>query len=191
MKRTNISQDPEKTKQRVTELWQGLKIKQKQAIRSLADITAQPIYRTQETGTISARLTIAFAQSLGISPLYITGEVDDPGECTDALIRDLLLKYGYRSLVASMEIPEAKPAKRKYERRAKPEATETSVDESAEEDAPVEDAPVVPEVQLSPGSDALTVEDLQQLVFALYVQAKAGIISSKEKLDQIKQIILL
>jgi len=190
LKRTNISQNPEKTKQRITELWQGLKIKQKQAIRSLADITAQPIYRTQETGTISARLTLAFAQSLGVSPLYITGEVDEPGECTDALIREVLLKYGYQKLVASMEIPEAKPAKRKYERRTKPEAAEASVDESAVEDVPVEETPAVPEVQFPPSGETLTAEDLQQLVFALYVQAKAGITSSKEKLDQIKQIIL-
>ena len=42
---------------------------------------------------------------------------------------------------------------------------------------------------MPPGSDALTAENLQQLVFALYVQAKAGITASKEKLDQIKRII--
>ena len=116
--------------------------------------------------------------------------MDEPGECTDTLIREVLLKYGYQKLVASMEIPEAKPAKRKYERRTKPEAAEASVDESAEEDVPVEEASAIPEAQLPPSGETLTVEDLQQLVFALYVQAKAGITSSKEKLDQIKQIIL-
>ena len=191
LKRTNISKDPEKTKQRVTELWQGLKIKQKQAIRTLADITAQPVYRTQETGTISARLVLAFAQSLNISPYFLTGEVDEPGECTEAAIRELLLKYGYRELVASMEIPEAKPAKRKYERRIKPDVVEATVDEAVEEAVVEEEAPATAEVQLPPTSDALTAEDLQQLVFALYVQAKAGITASKEKLDQIKRIILL
>jgi len=183
LKRTNISKNPEKTKQRVTELWQGLKIKQKQAIRELAGITAQPIYRTQETGTISARLTLAIAQSLGVSPLYITGEVDEPGECTEALIRDLLLNHGYRNLVASME-----PVKRKYTRREKPESEEVAAEEIVAEDVPDEETPVA-EVQLPPGSDAMTSEDLQQLVFALYVQAKVGIANSKEKLDQIKRII--
>ena len=185
LKRTNISQAPEKTKQRVTELWQGLKIKQKQAIRSLADVTAQPIYRTQETGTISARLVLAFAQSLNISPYYLTGEADEPGECTDELIRDLLLKYGYRELVASLE-----PIKRKYEKRVKAEAEEVPVEEAAEEDVQADETPAAAEVQLPPGSDAMTAEDLQQLIFALYVQAKAGITASKEKLDQIKLIIL-
>jgi len=186
LKRTNISQAPEKTKQRVTELWQGLRIKQKQAIRGLADITAQPIYRTQDTGTISARLAIAFAQSLNVNPFYLTGEVDEPGEYTDAAIRALLLKYGYRALIASMEIPEAKPAKRKYERHAKPEAA----DESAEGPAPAEEAAPAPVAQLPSGSGELTAEDLQHLIFALYVQAKAGIANAKEKLDNIKLIML-
>jgi len=190
LKRTNISKDPEKTKQRVTQLWQGQKMKQKQAIRELAGITAQPIYRTQETGTISARLVLAFAQSLGVSPLYLIGEVDEPGECTDALIRDILLKYGYRELVASMEIPEAKPTKRKYTRREQLAQVEASAEEAAEEDAQIDEVPTTTEMQLPSVSDTLTADDLQQLIFALYVQEKAGIIASKEKLDQIKRIIL-
>ena len=169
----------------VTELWQGLKIKQKQAIRALADITAQPIYRTQETGTIFAKLVLAFAQSLNVNPFYLTGEADEPGECTDGAIRELLIKYGYRGIVASMG-----PAKRKYERHVKPDVVESPVDESTEEDVPVNGSPIASAPQLPPSSDALTVEDLQQLVFALYVQAKAGIANAKEKLDQIKLIIL-
>ncbi|MCL2301323.1 MAG: hypothetical protein FWC27_14365 [Firmicutes bacterium] len=185
LKRTNISRSPEKTKQRVTELWQGLKIKQKQAVRELADITAQPVYRTQETGTVSARLTLAFAQALNVNPFYLTGEADEPGECTDLLIRDLLLRCGYQKLVASMELP---PAKRKYTRHPRPETEETTTEElpadDAEEDSAEETVP-----QLPPGSGALTGEDLQQLVIALYVQAKAGITSAKEKLDQIKLVI--
>ncbi|MCL1952982.1 MAG: hypothetical protein FWF60_09160, partial [Oscillospiraceae bacterium] len=96
LKQTNISTDSEKTRQRVTELWQGLRIKQKQAIRELAGITAQPVYRTQETGSISARLALAFAQALNVNPFYLTGEADEPGECTEAAVRELLLKYGYR-----------------------------------------------------------------------------------------------
>jgi hypothetical protein len=43
---------------------------------------------------------------------------------------------------------------------------------------------------LPPCSDTLTAEDFQNLIFALYVQAKAGIASSKEKLEQIKRIML-
>jgi len=193
LKRTNISQDSEKTKQRVTELWQGLKIKQKQAIRELADITAQPVYRTQETGTISARLALAFAQFLNISPYYLTGEADEPGEFSDEAMRDLLLKHGYQKLVMDMELP---PAKRKYTRHIRPEADAMLAEKLPADDAAAEVAPAeepaqqsVPAPQLPSSSEALTAEDLQNLIFALYVQAKAGITSSTEKLDQIKLII--
>jgi len=184
LKRTNISKYPDKTKERVTKLWKGLKVKEKQAIRELAGITAQPIYRTQETGTISARLTLALAQSLNLNPLFITGEVDEPGECTDVLIRDLLLKHGYREVIASMA-----PIKRKYERRVNLDAEEVPAEEVAEEVVAVEETPAAAEMQLPPGSDALTTEDMQNLIFALCVQAKAGITNSKEKLDQIKLIM--
>ena len=105
-------------------------------------------------------------------------------------MRDLLQKYGYQKLVLELNSPEEKPAKRKYERRTKPEALETFADEPAEEIVPVEELPAATEAQLPPGSDTLTAEDLQNLLFALYVQAKAGITASKEKLDQIKLIIL-
>ena len=52
-----------------------------------------------------------------------------------------------------------------------------------------EEAPDAPVKQLPPGSDTLSSDELQRLIDALYIQAKAGIASSKEKLDQIKLII--
>jgi len=45
-------------------------------------------------------------------------------------------------------------------------------------------------VQLPTNSDTLTAEDLQNLIFALYVQDKAGIPGAKEKLNKIKLIML-
>jgi hypothetical protein len=94
-------------------------------------------------------------------------EADEPGECTDAAIRELLLKYGYRELAATMEIPEDKPAKRKYARRAKPEAVGAAVEESAEEVVSAEEAPAAPEVQLPTGSDTLKAEPATQLASSL------------------------
>jgi len=191
LKRTNISKDAEKTRQRAKDLWKGLKLVQRQAIKELAGVSSQSIYKVYNDGGISIKVALAFAQTLNINPLYLTGEADEPGECADTVIRELLLRYGYQKLAAEIELPEAKPEKRKYTRREKPEtpaeaACSTEDDETAaEEMAPQPEA--VP--QLPPSSDALTTEDLQQLVFALYVQAKAGITSSKEKLDEIKLII--
>ena len=189
LKRTNISQDPEKTQQRARELWQSLKNKEKQALKDLADVTSQTIYRIYENGGISARLAIAFAQCLNVSPFYLTGETDARGACSDAVIRELLLKYGYQKLVASMELPEAKP--KRPAPPPKPAVEEAPAEATEGESVPAEEFQPQPEpvVQLS-GSEALTAEDLQPLICALYIQAKAGIAKSKEKLGQIKQILL-
>ncbi|MCL2299259.1 MAG: hypothetical protein FWC27_03820 [Firmicutes bacterium] len=196
LKRTNISKDAEKTAQRAKEIWKGLKLVQRDAIKELAGVSSQSVYKVYNDGGISIKLAIAFAQTLGISPYYLTGEADEPGECTDSLIRELLLQCGYQKFVAELELPEEKPAKRKYTRHIKPEADETLTEELPAEDAAAEEPPAeVPApqptltTQLPPGSEALTAEDLQDLVFALYVQAKASIPGSKEKLDQIKQVI--
>jgi len=190
LKRTNISVDGEKTRQRTEELWKGLKIKQKQAVKELADISFQTIYRVYNTGGISIKTALALAQELNVSPYYLTGETDEPGAFSDGAMLELLQKYGYKSLLTEMQPAERQ--KRKYTRRETPEQVEATVEEEPAEEAEEEPAPPpVPEPQLPPGSDALTAEDLQQLLFALYVQAKAGIANSKEKLEQIKQIILL
>jgi len=191
LKRTNISKDAEKTKQRAKDLWKGLKLVQRQAIKEFAGVSSQSIYKVYNDGGISIKVALAFAQTLNINPLYLTGEADEPGECSDALIRELLLRYGYQKLVAEIELPEAKPEKRKYTRREKPEPEETPADVAEEEETSAEETADLPDPvpQLPLGSDALTADDLQQLVVALYVQAKAGITSSKDKLDQIKLII--
>jgi hypothetical protein len=196
LKRTNISKDAEKTAQRAKEIWKGLKLVQRDAIKELAGVSSQSVYKVYNDGGISIKLAIAFAQTLGIRPYYLTGEADEPGECTDSLIRELLLQCGYQKFVAELELPEAKPAKRKYARREKPEVEEVLAEDAqaevaAEEEVPAEVPALQPDPvpQLPADSEALTAEDLQQLVFALYVQAKAGITSSKEKLDQIKLVI--
>ena len=195
LKRTNISKDAEKTAQRAKALWKSLKLVQRDAIKELAGVSSQSVYKVYNDGGISIKLAIAFAQILGISPYYLTGEVDEPGEYSDELVRDLLLQCGYQKFVAELELPEAKPAKRKYTRHQKPEAAdvpteELSADEATEDAAAEGPAPQPdPAPQLPPGSDTLTAEDLQNLIFALYVQAKAGIATSKEKLDQIKLIM--
>ncbi|MCL2495248.1 MAG: hypothetical protein FWE98_06285 [Oscillospiraceae bacterium] len=106
-------------------------------------------------------------------------------------ILGLLLRYGYQKLVAEIELPEVKPEKRKYTRCEKPAPEETPADVAEEDEISAEETADLPDPvpQLPLGSDALTADDLQQLIFALHVQAKAGITSSKEKLDQIKLII--
>jgi len=151
LKRTNISKDAEKTKQRSETLWKSLKLAQRDVIKELAGVSAQTIYKVYKDGGISIKVTLAFAQTLGINPYYLTGEADEPGECTGAIIRKLLLKHGYKKLVSEIVWSEATSEKRKYTRREKPEPVEVSA--ASEEE--VEAADEEPASQLPPGSDEL------------------------------------
>ena len=187
LKRTNISKDAEKTKQRAKEIWKGLKLIQRDAIKELAGVSSQTIYKVYNDGGISIKLAIAFAQILNISPVFLTGEVDEPGECTDAIIRELLLKHGYQKLIASIELPSAKH-KRKYTKREKvePVAAPAVIPTNAQAVEPI----TAPEPQLPPNASALTFEEFQQLFHTMQIRAKAGIPDAKEKLLQIQMILL-
>ena len=172
LKQTNISVDGGKTKGRVEKLWKSATAEQKKTVLELADVIAATIYRVFRTGSISAKLAVPLAQALNRDPFYLTGEADEPGECTDALLRKLLLKHNYKNIVAEANL------KRPYERRYEP----------AEEAESEVSLPLTP--PLPPDSGALTADDLHLLLHALTIQAKAGIAAAKEKLAQIKLLLL-
>jgi len=184
LKRTNISVNAEATKQRVEEILRPAKIAQKKAIRELAGVTAQVFHNIYERGNISIKMVIAISQTLNLNPFYITGKADEPGVYSVEALRDLLLKHGYRALVAELELSEKK--KRPYNRR-EPAVTETAATET-------EEAPAVEEVQALPPAPAPAVqlEEAEQfaLLVALRIRGKAGIDGAKERLEQINQLLL-
>jgi hypothetical protein len=100
LKQTNISTDGAKTKERTEALWKAAKPAQKQDIRELAGVVAASVYRVYNTGSISAKLAIAFAQVLNISPFYLAGEADEPGAFAEADLLRLLEQHGYKKLLA-------------------------------------------------------------------------------------------
>ena len=187
LKRTNISVDAEKTKLRFEEIFKPAKIKQKQAVRELAGVTSQVAHNIYNTGNISAKMVIAVSQVLNVSPFYLTGEADEPGEFSDEALRELLMKHKYRDLVASIELPEKK--KRPYTRRAVQETP--AVEDVAEEEIPVV-AESVPEEQSIPAAPAFSLEEADQaaMLRALHIRSKAGIDGAQERLDQINQLLL-
>lgn len=181
LKRTNISVSPDKTKQRVEEFMRPAMIAQKKAIRELAGVSPQVTHSIYASGKISIKMVIAISQTLNLDPFYLTGQSDEPGEYSDAALRELLLKHGYRALVASLELAEAKP-KRPYTRRKKPEQevpSESNV-QQGKKDAEA----------LLPLAAVLSEEDQQALLRALHVRCKAGIVGAKERLDKINQLLI-
>lgn len=185
LKRTNVSKSAEKTRQRAEELLRPAKIAQKKVIRELAGVSTQVLHSIYSTGNISIKMVIAVSQTLNISPFYLTGAADEPGECSDATLRDLLLKYGYRSLVASLELAEKK-------KRADAAAPQPAGGEASEEQL-VDAANFIPlpaEPQWQLDINALDETDLRFLLSGIAIQAKAGIPSAKERLEKIMRLLL-
>ncbi len=168
LKKSNVSVDGEKTKQRVEALWKGAKREQKAQILALADVVRATLYRVYETGGISAKLVVAMAQILDVSPSYLTGASDSPtrdlenGECTDAVIAAFLNEKGYQKLVE--KYPSTVQNKRQRVRRASDRKVA----------AIVLDSPSVAENSdfALPSSSALTDEEVVILLRALLIKAK-------------------
>lgn len=98
LKRTNISADEEKTKLRVKDDFIGLRNKQKAAIVELTGLKRTSIYRVFREGNVSAKIVLALAQSLNVSPYYYTGEIEEKGEFNDMLLQEFLANKGYTRL---------------------------------------------------------------------------------------------
>jgi len=188
LKRTNVSKSAEKTQQRAEELLRHAKLAQKKAIRELAGVSSQVMHNIYSTGNISIKMVIAISQTLNVSPFYLIGAADEPGEFSDAALRDLLLKNGYRSLVAAMELAEKKK-RADVQREAEASAPQPAIDETPVDSA--DPAPPPAEPQLPPESNAVSEADLHVLLDAVAIQSKAGIPSARNKLDQIKLLLLV
>jgi len=183
LKQTNISFDGAKTKERVEKLWKAAAAEQKEAILELAGVITATIYRVYRTGSISAKLTVPLAHTLNVNPFYLTGHEDEPGAFSDEALRKLLLKYGYKKIVEEANL------KRPYKRQQVP--AEEVPTPAAQETVEVEtEAVALLAPQLPPDCDTLTIDDLNLLLSALTIQAKAGIASAKEKLAQIRLVLL-
>jgi len=183
-KRTNVSENPAITRQRVEELLRPAKLAQKKAIRELADVSTQVFHSIYSKGIISIKMVIAISKELDVNPFFLTGKVDEPGEFSEESLRDLLLKHGYRDLVALMELPERK--KRPYTRRVKPDepAPQTAMEEAPEEQ-------LIDAVDILPTPAVPLEEESQQILLrALHVRVKAGIAGANEKLEKINQLLL-
>ncbi len=201
LKRTNVSVDGEKTRDRVEALWKPASKTVKDKIEELAGIARTTIYRCYRTGSISVKLIVPMAQLLNVNPFYLTGEVDENTPCTDEVIEDFLNQKGYaKKLKEWKNNSQNKSAKRtkKSELAGDDEAAEvelevvenemdTSMDdlsdseiaarklekstELAAKGSPMPIKSLTPKLQAY--VDTLTEEDLVVLLRALMIRAKA------------------
>ena len=186
LKQSNISKDADKTKKRVQQIWRAATANQKAAVCELSGSAKATVYRIFKTGGISAKLALAMGKVLYVDPLYLTGELDEPGEYVDADAMELLVRLGYNKLLVEHD---------KAQRRAQREAAKQL---KKEEEAPAEpaeaEAEAVPEEKPAPKEapvgEIVTNEDILVLLQALEIRAKAGIPEAKELLRQMKLLLL-
>lgn len=98
LKQNNVSKDAEKTKRRVKEDFLSIRNKQKTEIVELSGLKRTSIYRVFREGSISAKIALAMAQILNVSPYYYSGETDEKEAFNESLLQSFLTEKGYSRL---------------------------------------------------------------------------------------------
>ena len=219
LKQTNVSKDGEKTKARVSTLWQTLKKEQKSEILTFADISRATVYRVSSTGSISAKLVISISQTANVDPYYLIGLKDAMGSYNDQIAVQFLTELGYTKMLSENE-KEQKRLRRKEETQAKADKQNTDASQPSEQEAaepatleetptdkipkPVdtsainkaddknEESPELPDADTpeSTVNQNLTEDEMILLLRAVLLRAKVGVIGAIDQTDKIKKILL-
>jgi len=174
LKQVDISKNGEKTKERFKEVWKPSSPAQKKEIQALAGVAMNTLGRIANTGSINAKLAIAIAQVLNVNPLYLTGEANEIGECTDKNINALLRKHGYNKKA------EKKPWGRRKEAEPKVEP-------------PIEQNEIFSTSLSKLNKDVisnLSGDKIINLFETLRTKASAGVPGSQEKMEKILELLL-
>jgi hypothetical protein len=216
LKQVNVSKDAEKTKERIKTDFKAASAEKKKAIIELSGLQRSTFYKVYERGTASARVILAIAEVLQVSPYYYTGELDERAPIKDADILSFLESLGYAALTEELKTVDSKEAatkpKRAYNRKPKAEPAPAAdepkakaapppeeIAESEEQPAPEEETAIdtidvkitLPENPLIHETvEALTEEDTAMLLKALFIKGKAGG-APAEMLKIIKRCLLV
>ena len=181
LKQSNISIDPEKTKQRTSQEWKAAGREAQGQILELSGLKRTTVYRVFSTGSISAKLAVAMAQSLDIDPYYLTGQADERGSFDFEALKDMLNGLGYAKLLEK----QAKEEK-KLQRQAKKQAAMEEAQVEAEPEEVIQ-AAITPELQAV--MDSMTEEDMHLLLKSILYKAKASE-EYRKRAEQIKLLLL-
>ncbi len=180
--------------------------------------TRASIYRVYNTGSISAKLAVAFAQRLNSDPYYLTGEKDEDSGYNEERVDRFLREKGYAKLLDEMTA--AAPSKKRTQRRkadSEPKSEETPDIMPFEKKAndytsPVyieenvvsgkENADTVPlntedesEIITSSDTDSenvladITEEDMKVILHSLVIRARVSS-DARERLEKIKYLLV-
>jgi hypothetical protein len=175
IKQNNVSVDSGLTKQRVKESFKSASKQQKIDIETLSGLKRVSIQRVYATGSISAKIAIAFAQTLNIDPAYLTGEAAKSGECTNETLAGFLTAKGYEDLAKAAGKPPRKArgtaAKEKKGKKAPAPVVPVAIEPPA---APEPQAPIPPDDQQEDERliQSMSEDEAVQLLRALYLRVQ-------------------
>jgi len=206
-KKDNASADTEKVKQRLHALWSAASPKQKKEVKEFADVAQNTMSRARVTGILSTKMAVAFAQCLNVDPMYLVGETDETGDCTDENMGTFLKKHGYGNLADAGITPQKRTRRKPAAKAAESEHTETEEETRARFEAQLEKELaatraafllerglkdiVVTVAELPPEAIAsFSGDSFLSLFTALEIKAEAGIPGANERLAMIKELLL-
>lgn len=199
LKRTNVSVDAEKTKERVELLWKSASNALKKQIEQDTGNARTSAYRAYQEGSISAKLAVSLSQRLNSDPYYLTGETDENNGYSAEVIERFLREKGYEKLLDEFDKTEP-PKKRKPRKKASPALDQEAIpsdtssmgNDTFKMDAEIGDnstdsAP--PVIDDNGMLAAITEDDMIALLHALGIRARVND-DAKRQLESIKQLLL-
>jgi hypothetical protein len=201
LKRTNVSANGGKTKERVEHLWKGASNELKKQIEQDTGNARNSIYRIYQTGSISVKLAVSFAQRLNIDPYYLTGETDENSGYSEEAVERFLREKGYSKLLdnsAAATRAKKKSSKRKEavaSNRVIPDGLSGAEDDKSESaSSDTESTPVSGTVAASDNGDKntpveITESDMDALFHALKIRARVSA-EARGQLEKVKYLLL-
>jgi hypothetical protein len=184
LKKSNISKNAEKTKERVRAVWAPLVRTKRNAVLALADMKQVTVQRAYKFGGISARVALAMAQILDIDPRWLTGETDEKGVYDVEQVIKYLKKQGYDIGKSDVSRGKVSPEPKAEAKPAAKAATKPATKIEAKP-LPVKQA----KSQTQSRVDKLTEDEVVLLVRSLTIQAEYSA-EKQQKLSQIKSLLL-
>jgi len=148
LKQVNVSENAEKTAERLRAIWSPLPKPERDKILALSDLKKSAIERAYKTGNASAKIIAAVSQVVGADPYYLAGKSDEQRPFDDALLVQFLTDLKYEVGVGGTTKRKKTASKRKEKItpasvKTTPQKSET---DTAEATPPLNTSPVTLDV---------------------------------------------
>jgi hypothetical protein len=181
LKQTNVSKDPEKTKERVKAVWTALDKQQKQEVFNISDLKKATVERTCRLGNVSVILATALGEIARVDPYYLAAVTDENQEnVSDARIEQFLIDHDYKNVLRETRQNTFKPEYTEDYQYAPPDAGKPAEVPSVPDDAAGSPSiPVIASNMLDTLTDddktsleSMTEDDMIYLLKALNLRAR-------------------